>query len=112
MVLGREIIVDVEDIEDYSILETIECVKPLMEKIIERCNLNVVGKCEHQFTPYGATILYLLSESHLTIHTYPENKACSINLYSCNPNTNFLETLDVIYGFFKQPYIIKKVMER
>ena len=83
-----------------------------LEKIIENCKLNVVGKCEHQFTPYGATILYLLTESHLTIHTYFEEKACSINLYTCNANTDFTEALDVIYKFFKQPYIIKKIMER
>lgn len=110
--LGRELIIDVEDIEDYSVLETIEGIKPLMEKVIQNCNLNVVGKCEYQFTPYGATMLYLLSESHFTIHTYPEKKACSINLYTCNFNTDFNEALDIIYKFFKQPYIIKKIMER
>ena len=110
--LGRELIVDVEDIEEYSVLETIDGIKPLMEKIIENCKLKVVGKCEHQFTPYGATMLYLLSESHLTIHTYFKERACSINLYTCNANTDFTEALDVIYKFFKQPYIIKKVMER
>ena len=110
--LGRELIIDVEDIEEYSVLETIDGIKPLMEKIIENCHLNVVSQCEYQFSPYGATILYLLSESHLTIHTYPEKKACSINLYTCNSNTDFLEALDIIYKFFKQPYIIKKIMER
>ena len=42
--LGRELIVDVEDIEEYSVLETIDGIKPLMEKIIENCKLKVVGK--------------------------------------------------------------------
>ncbi len=60
-----------------------------MEKIIENCRLNVVGKCECQFSPYGATMLYFLSKSHLTIHTCPEKKACSINLYTCNAYTDF-----------------------
>jgi S-adenosylmethionine decarboxylase len=110
--LGRELIIDVEDIEDNSVLETVEGVEPLMEKIIENCKLNVNGKCEHQFTPYGATILYLLSESHLTIHTYVKERACSINLYTCNISTDCTEALDVIYNFFKKPYIIKKIMER
>ena len=108
MVLGRELIVDVEDIENYLILENIYGVKLLMDEIIQRCKLNVVSQCEYQFSPVGATMLYLLSESHLTIHTYPEKKACSINLYTCNPNTDLNDVLDIIYGFFKQPYIIKK----
>jgi hypothetical protein len=33
--LGKELIADVEDIEDYSVLETIDGIRPLMEKIIE-----------------------------------------------------------------------------
>ncbi len=40
MVLGRELIVNVEDIENYLVLETVYGVKPLMEEIIQRCNLN------------------------------------------------------------------------
>ena len=112
MVLGRELIVDIEDIENYLVLENIYGVKPLMEEIIQRCKLNVVSQCEYQFSPVGATMLYLLSESHLTIHTYPEKRACSINLYTCNPNTDLNDALDIIYGFFKQPYITKKIMIR
>ena len=112
MVLGRELIVDVEDIENYLVLENIYGIKPLMEEIIQRCKLNVVSQCEYQFSPVGATMLYLLSESHLTIHTYPEKRACSINLYTCNANTDLNDALDIIYGYFKQPYIIKKIMER
>jgi S-adenosylmethionine decarboxylase len=112
MVLGRELIVDVEDVENCSVLETLNGIRPLMEEIIQRCKLNVVSQCEYQFSPIGATMLYLLSESHLTIHTYPEKRACSINLYTCNPKTDLNDALDIIYGFFKQPYIIKKIMER
>ena len=32
MVLGRERIIDVEDIEECSVLETIDGIKPLMKK--------------------------------------------------------------------------------
>ena len=57
-------------------------------------------------------MLYLLSESHLTIHTYPEKKACSINLYTCNAETDLQEALNVIYNYFNQSWIIKKVVDR
>ncbi len=75
MVLGKELIVEVEYVEDYSVLETIDGIKSLMENKLQNCNLNDVGKCEYQFWPVGATMLYLLSESHLTIHnTYVSSK--------------------------------------
>ena len=31
----------------------------------------------------GVTGLYLLSESHLAWHTYPESALCTLNLYCC-----------------------------
>ncbi len=43
-------------------------IKPFMDKGVQELNLNVVGECSHQFVKdnvhYGATMLYLLSESH------------------------------------------------
>ena len=39
--LGRELIVDVEDIENFSVLETLNGVKPVMGKTIENCKLKL-----------------------------------------------------------------------
>ena len=41
---------------------------------------NVMRK---QFEPQGVSILYLLSESHFSIHTWPEFGACAIDFYHC-----------------------------
>jgi len=41
---------------------------------VEKFNLNVVGKVIHQFEPFGVTGVYVLSESHLSIHTFVEEK--------------------------------------
>jgi S-adenosylmethionine decarboxylase len=37
----------------------------------------------------GVTGLVLLSESHLTIHTYPEARFAAINLYCCRPSAEW-----------------------
>jgi|TARA_R100001463_G_scaffold3730_5_gene14850 S-adenosylmethionine/arginine decarboxylase-like enzyme len=42
--------------------------------------LDIVDK---HFEPYGYTVLFLLSESHLAIHTFPEHKETYIELSSC-----------------------------
>jgi S-adenosylmethionine decarboxylase len=48
--------------------------------------LNVVGLPQwHKFSPDGGvTRLYLLTESHLSCHTYPESGIATFNLYCCN----------------------------
>lgn len=110
--LGRELIIDIEDIEEYQLLEKIESIKPLMEKIIKHCFLNVKNFSEFQFEPHGVTMLYLLCESHLTIHTYPEKKSCSINLYTCNVKTDLNLCLEIIYDYLKKPFIRKLILTR
>ncbi len=50
------------------------------------CNLfslSVLGKKANQFAPHGATLIVLLEESHLSIHTWPEEKYMAIDLFSC-----------------------------
>lgn len=50
-----------------------------------RNNFKVVETASHQFTPQGETVVYILSESHFTIHTYPEHNYVSLDIYICNP---------------------------
>lgn len=37
----------------------------------------------HQFSPQGVTGLLLLSESHLSLHTWPEHGYCAVDLFTC-----------------------------
>ncbi len=62
-------------------------IEQTLEAVIERARLHVVGApVWHQFDgPGGVTGLYLLSESHLVCHTFPEHGLATINLYCCRP---------------------------
>jgi S-adenosylmethionine decarboxylase len=55
--------------------------------LIAALELHVIGApLLHRFDGAGgATGLYLLSESHLAWHTYPECGLCTLNLYCCRP---------------------------
>lgn len=39
---------------------------------------------EHHFSPQGYTCLWLLAESHLALHSFPEEAHTYIELSSCN----------------------------
>lgn len=111
--VGKHLIIDIHKIINNKLLERVETIQPLMEKIIYDLKLNVVGQVFKQFEPVGATLLYLLSESHLSIHTYVEEKYVSIDLYVCNDRTDFNLVLDIIYDFFNGDcWIRKRVLER
>jgi S-adenosylmethionine decarboxylase len=69
----------------------------LFATIVEELQLNPVEPALwHQFTePYGITGIYLLSESHLTCHTFPEFGALCLNLFCCRerPRWDFEDQL-------------------
>ena len=46
--------------------------------------LKIVGDVFHQFQPQGVTGTVLLAESHLAIHTWPEEGFVTVDLYVCN----------------------------
>ncbi len=46
--------------------------------------LRVVGASAHSFPGGGCTVAVLLAESHVTVHTWPENASVALDVYVCN----------------------------
>ena len=51
---------------------------------LDRSGFNVLGAIEHRFKPQGYTRIYMLAESHLAVHTFPEEGKSYVELSSCN----------------------------
>lgn len=50
---------------------------------IEKCSLTLKSIKSHQFSPVGVTVIAVVSESHIAIHTYPEALHASIDIFTC-----------------------------
>ena len=70
---------------DCGALRDLDRVQLICQRVIDDLGLNVVGSPQgHRFPgPGGVTALYMLSESHLACHTYPEYGIATFNLYCC-----------------------------
>lgn len=60
-----------------------EGIKKVANSIVQKLNLRVVKKIIYSFKPVGETLVFILSKSHLAIHTWPESKILHIDLVSC-----------------------------
>lgn len=66
-------------------LRDLGLIQSICDRVVDDLGLSVMGQptC-HEFPyPGGVTALYLLSESHLACHTYPEYAFATFNLYCC-----------------------------
>jgi S-adenosylmethionine decarboxylase len=81
---GIEWIVDAHGC-DPARLRDGAAVRALLDRVVVDLDLRVVGQpLVHGFAPPGGvTALYLLTESHLCCHTYPESGVATFNLYCC-----------------------------
>jgi len=79
---GRHITMDLRDVS-FSKLNDVAFLKQVMLEAAQRCGATVVGESFVQFSPQGVTGVLVLSESHLWIHTYPEEGFAAIDCYTC-----------------------------
>ena len=104
---GLHLIAHISNMLNVDIIKTVD-VKQLLEKIIDEMKINVNGEISHQFQPFGATLLYLLAESHMSIHFYVEEKYVAIDLYCCNEFIDMNKDVEIIYDYFNGDCIPKK----
>jgi len=62
--------------------------KTELDSFLAESGYTVLNFVEHHFSPQGYTCLWLLAESHLAIHTFPENNASYLELTGCNKRMN------------------------
>ncbi|HVG16129.1 MAG TPA: S-adenosylmethionine decarboxylase [Chitinophagaceae bacterium] len=56
----------------------------LLDKLIQQYDLQKIGEVYHDFSPGGFTAIVCLSESHLSIHTWPEYGKINMDIYLSN----------------------------
>jgi S-adenosylmethionine decarboxylase len=72
---------------DAGRLRSVEVLQSLCERLLSELGLTAIGTGHWNAFPFpgGVTGLYLLTESHLACHTYPEHALATFNLYCCRP---------------------------
>lgn len=58
-----------------------------MEKLvaaaIKKSGFSLIGITSYMFEPHGMTVLAVIGESHVAVHTYPEAGHASIDVFTC-----------------------------
>lgn len=85
---GKHMICDIKEINNNEILNDSNRLNNMLEFICEQFKFEILHKYIHNFDPIGCSIIFLLSESHISIHTFPEKNHISFDLYTCRDYKN------------------------
>lgn len=70
--------------EDEGAMCGADSFRDFIGELIVRHNLNKVGEVFYQFPGSGFTAVVCLTESHISIHTWPEFNYITCDIYLCN----------------------------
>lgn len=68
---------------DREALGNVDALCAAMDDAVMKSGATILDSCKWVFPPNGLTMVYLLSESHASIHTYPEHGSCFVDLFTC-----------------------------
>lgn len=82
-ILGKHLILEFYKC-DPNVLNNEEKLSSEMKKITKDAGGHVLKVSFHKFKPHGVSGVIIISESHLSIHTWPEYKFAAIDVFTCS----------------------------
>lgn len=95
---GQLVYVDVKDAPDRGILDDPGRLQTLVSNACDLGRAEVRQVVSERFDPQGVTVAAVLAESHATLHTYPEEAAYAVDVFTCGRKANASEIAAVIVG--------------
>ena len=119
--LGRHILAEIYGC-DAEILNDKELIEKNMVESALKAGAEVREVAFHKFSPQGVSGVVIISESHLTIHTWPELGYAAVDVFTCGDKINpwdacnymtehfkakNMTATEVKRGLFEQPVAVK-----
>jgi len=79
---GTHIICDVSEIRS-DLLNDTDHISGAIVRGIRASGATLCGMQVKEFEPTGMTAVYLLSESHVSVHTYPDSNSLFLDAFTC-----------------------------
>jgi S-adenosylmethionine decarboxylase len=79
---GKHMIIDAFEC-DSSLLNNMTHLEQLLTTAAQNAGMEVLYSYFYQFNPQGITGMLILSTSHISIHTWPEEGYASLDFYTC-----------------------------
>ena len=71
----------------YSLLDDEAHIRNVLTNAANLAQSTLLDVTSHKFDPHGVTAVALLAESHISIHTWPENGMAVCDVFTCGDHT-------------------------
>ncbi len=109
--LGKHLLVEFYNCNP-SIIDNMKLVEKYMKEAAIEAGSTIVQSVFHMFQPHGVSGVVVIAESHLSIHTWPEYKFASVDLYTCGEECDPLKAYKYLRDKFESSNADIKELQR
>lgn len=110
-VIGTHYIVDLFGCNRQQI-NSVPFLKKTLSQSIKGTDIVLLDQAFYKFDPQGVTGFFLLSTSHISIHSWPEHGYLSVDVYSCSSDEMTRKVVDGVLEKIMHRTVIVKAIDR
>ena len=109
--VGKHFIASYKDCNPEA-LTNLTKLKETLTLAATRSGAHILDSIDYTFEPNALTMVILLSESHASIHTYPEYNACFVDLFTCGNKCSNSAFDEVLRAYLQPKKVDSQILER
>ncbi|MEO0270949.1 MAG: adenosylmethionine decarboxylase [candidate division WOR-3 bacterium] len=86
---------------DPQIIGNVEKMQEILVNAAHKANVKIWAVSFHRFPPQGVSGVIVISESHISVHTWPEYGYVALDIYTCGEHSNPEEAVNFALQEFK-----------
>lgn len=108
---GRHLVVEISGCNPDA-LNDLDRVKEILRESALQAHAEILELAFHRFTPQGVSGVVVISESHLSIHTWPEYGYAALDVYTCGEKTDPWRAMEYAAEKFGATAIVRTEITR
>jgi len=98
--LGNHLLVELYNCETNVINDVLR-IEELLLEAVRVSGATTLNSTFHKFSPHGVSGVVVISESHFSIHTWPEYGYCALDIFTCGDEIKSHLALEFLKKEFK-----------
>ena len=109
--LASHLLIELYDC-DSKILNDSNQVRDIFINAAKEGKATIVNELFHEFSPHGLTGVLVITESHLSIHTWPEFNYAAVDVFSCDDKLDGNKIKNILEKRLSSKKVESKIINR
>ena len=97
--LGYQVCIDLFGC-DPAVLDAPAAIEAAVRALAASIGATVLNVSTHRFAPQGLSCIAQISASHIALHTWPENRFASVDVFSCTRRVDAAALISLLRAAF------------